>query len=66
MELGRVGFKNRDIVDLLTLYGDVLDPWLQNYLDLEQAADLIRTYDIQFVPDCCRRARTPGRSSASA
>jgi transcriptional regulator with XRE-family HTH domain len=77
MELGRVSFKNRDIVDLLTLYGvndpverdqllalareantpswwhpygDVLDPWFQNYLDLEQAADLIRTYEIQFVP----------------
>src|SRR4029450_4325252 len=77
MELGRVGFKNRDIVDLLTLYGvddpgerdellalareanppswghaygDVLDPWFQNSLDLEQAADLIRTYEIQFVP----------------
>jgi hypothetical protein len=77
MELGRVGFKHRDIVDLLTLYGvddpaerdqllalareantpswwhaygDVLDPWFQNYLDLEQAADLIRTYEIQFVP----------------
>ena len=77
MELGRVGFKERDLVDLLRLYGvnagddlqrflslareanapgwwqaysDVLPPWFQNYLDLEQAAELIRTYEIQFVP----------------
>jgi Domain of unknown function (DUF5753) len=77
MELGRVSFKQRDIVDLLSLYGvddaaerdqllalareanvpswwqaygDVLDPWFQNYLDLEQAADLIRTYEVQLVP----------------
>src|SRR4051794_1510473 len=77
MELGRVGFKERDIADLLTLYGvkdpdqrhalmtfardantpswwhpwgDVLDPWFQSYLDFEQAAELIRTYEIQFVP----------------
>ena len=77
MELGRVGFKERDIADLLTLYGvhdheerlrllafvteanspswwhsysDVLSSWFQNYLDLEQAAELIRTYEVQFVP----------------
>ncbi|KUL33397.1 helix-turn-helix domain-containing protein [Actinoplanes awajinensis] len=77
MELGRVGFKERDIVDLLKLYGvddltehtrllalareanapswwqayaDVLNTWFQNYLDLEQAAELIRTYEVQFVP----------------
>lgn len=77
MELGRVGFKERDITDLLTLYGvhdpaerqtlmtfareanspswwhpygDVLDAWLQTYLDFEQAAELIRTYEVQFVP----------------
>jgi len=77
MELGRVGFKERDVADLLTFYGvedasererllaltreanepswwhsygDVLDTWFQNYLDLEQAAELIRTYEIQFVP----------------
>jgi len=77
MELGRVGFKPRDIADLLTLYGiddeeeradvlalaraanapgwwhpygDLLPPWFQNYLDLEAAATLIRTYEIQFVP----------------
>jgi len=77
MELGRVGFKERDVVDLLKLYGiddeaeqtrllelareantpgwwqaygDVLTTWFQNYLDLEQAAELIRTYEVQFVP----------------
>lgn len=77
MELGRVGFKERDLTDLLGLYGvddesehdrlramareanapgwwqaysDVLSSWFQNYLDLEQAAELIRTYEIQFVP----------------
>jgi Domain of unknown function (DUF5753)/Helix-turn-helix domain len=77
MELGRVGFKPRDITDLLLLYGvddpaeherllaltkeantpswwhaygDVLDNWFHNYLDLEQAAELIRTYEVQFVP----------------
>jgi transcriptional regulator with XRE-family HTH domain len=77
MELGRVSFKERDVTDLLNLYGvdepaeherllaltreanapswwhtygDVLDSWFQNYLDLEQAAELIRTYEVQFVP----------------
>ncbi|MEU8243708.1 helix-turn-helix transcriptional regulator [Actinoplanes missouriensis] len=77
MELGKVSFKERDITDLLKLYGvedpaehqrvlalareantpswwhaygDVLDTWFQNYLDLEQAAELIRTYEVQFVP----------------
>ena len=77
MELGRVSFKERDVTDLLTMYGvddpaehqrllaltreanapswwhtygDVLDSWFQNYLDLEQAAELIRTYEVQFVP----------------
>ncbi|WP_250006495.1 helix-turn-helix transcriptional regulator [Actinoplanes sp. M2I2] len=77
MELGRVGFKARDVTDLLTLYGvespeehqrlleltkaanspswwhtygDVLESWFHSYLDLEQAAELIRTYEIQFVP----------------
>jgi hypothetical protein len=78
MELGRVGFKERDLVDLLGLYGigrgseeheellalareantpgwwhaysDVLNAWFQSYLDLEQAAELIRSYEVQFVP----------------
>ncbi|TDD27722.1 XRE family transcriptional regulator, partial [Kribbella turkmenica] len=77
MELGRVGFKERDVSDLLTLYGlddgeerdrllslardannpgwwhrfgDVLPSWFHSYLDLESAAQLIRTYELQFVP----------------
>jgi hypothetical protein len=76
MELGRVSFKERDVADLLTLYGvtgeeretlialarrantpgwwqdfgDVLAPWFQSYLGLEEAAALIRTYEVQFVP----------------
>ncbi|HEU4348169.1 MAG TPA: helix-turn-helix transcriptional regulator [Actinoplanes sp.] len=77
MELGRVAFKQRDVTDLLRLYGvedeaehtrllelakeanspgwwhaygDLLTTWFQNYLDLEQAAGLIRTYEVQFVP----------------
>jgi transcriptional regulator with XRE-family HTH domain len=77
MELGRVGFKERDVADLLKLYGvideqehagllavareantpgwwhpygDLLAPWFQYYLDLEAAATLIRTYEVQFVP----------------
>ncbi|HEY7486712.1 MAG TPA: helix-turn-helix transcriptional regulator [Streptosporangiaceae bacterium] len=78
LELGRTGFKLRDVVDLLTLYGvtdeaerevvltlatqanapgwwqhysDVVPAWLEPYLGLEQAASVIRTYDVQFVPD---------------
>jgi hypothetical protein len=77
MELGRVGFKERDIADLLTLYGildpgeraavlslmeqantpgwwhqygDVLPSWFEVYIGLEEAASLIRTYEVQFVP----------------
>jgi hypothetical protein len=77
MELGRVGFKERDVADLLSLYGlnegeererllalardannpgwwhrygDVFPGWFQSYLGLEAAAELIRTYEIQFVP----------------
>jgi hypothetical protein len=77
MELGRVGFKERDIEDLLTLYAvsevaerarllglardandrgwwhrysDVTPDWFDAYLGLEAAAEMIRTYEIQFVP----------------
>jgi hypothetical protein len=77
LELGRVGFKERDVVDLLSLYGvtdpaerdrllrfakdannpgwwhrygDVTPDWFDAYLGLEAAAELIRTYEIQFVP----------------
>jgi hypothetical protein len=77
MELGRVGFKTRDVADLLTLYGvhdpvrrdefldlarranqpgwwhryaDLLPTWFETYLGLEQAATVIRTFELQFVP----------------
>jgi hypothetical protein len=77
MELGRVGFKERDVNDLLSFYGlddaeererllalareannpgwwhrygDVLPSWFHSYLDLEAAASMIRTYELQFVP----------------
>jgi transcriptional regulator with XRE-family HTH domain len=77
LELGRTGFKSRDVSDLLDLYGvtddaervtmlalahhanapswwqeyaDVVPPWLEQYLDLEQAASLIRTYEVQYIP----------------
>jgi transcriptional regulator with XRE-family HTH domain len=77
LELGRVGFKERDLIDLLDLYGitdeqereefldlakranargwwhqhgAVLPSWFEMYLGLEQAAKVIRTYQVQFVP----------------
>jgi transcriptional regulator with XRE-family HTH domain len=77
LELGRVSFKERDVADLLTLYGvtepaeraeflelarnanapgwwhryaDLLPSWFETYLGLEQAASVIRTYELQFVP----------------
>ncbi|TDO51292.1 helix-turn-helix protein [Kribbella sp. VKM Ac-2527] len=77
LELGRVGFKPRDVGDLLTLYGvtdpaerarlldlaqqannpgwwqrydDLTPTWFHSYLGLEEAASLIRTFEVQFVP----------------
>ncbi|MER5642001.1 helix-turn-helix transcriptional regulator [Kitasatospora sp. NPDC002227] len=77
MELGRVSFKERDVADLLSLYGvddsgereamlglvreanksgwwhsfnDVLPGWFQTYVGLEEAAAMIRTYEVQFIP----------------
>ncbi|MFE2429231.1 helix-turn-helix domain-containing protein [Streptomyces sp. NPDC059373] len=77
LELGRVGYKDRDVADLLTLYGvldeteradflalarqastpgwwqrfgDVLPAWFETLLGLEEAASVIRTYEVQFVP----------------
>jgi transcriptional regulator with XRE-family HTH domain len=77
MELGRVSFKDRDVADLLTMYGvvdeteraalqnlaaeanaqgwwhnynDILPSWFQVYVGLEEAASVIRTYEVQFVP----------------
>nr|WP_206442866.1 helix-turn-helix transcriptional regulator [Candidatus Protofrankia californiensis] len=95
LELGRVSFKERDVADLLTLYGvmdeaeraplmalvreantpgwwqnftDVLPSWFQSYIGLEEAATLIRTYEIQFIPgllqteDYARAVITQGNS----
>jgi transcriptional regulator with XRE-family HTH domain len=77
LELGRIGFKQRDVADLLTLYGigdaeeremllalaraantpgwwhqygDILPDWFEAYVGLEEAASLIRTYEVQFIP----------------
>ncbi|GAA1504885.1 helix-turn-helix transcriptional regulator [Sphaerisporangium rubeum] len=77
MELGRTGFKIRDVADLLTLYGvtgtaerdtlltlaeeanhpgwwsaygDAVPSWFEPYLGLEQAASVIRSWEVQFVP----------------
>jgi hypothetical protein len=82
MELGRVSFKERDVVDLLALYGvdadeaaalvalareanspgwwhkygDLLPDWFQVYVGLEEAASLIRLYEVQFVPGLLQTA----------
>lgn len=77
LELGRTGFKPRDVVDLFTLYGvtdpavrtrlldlarqanapgwwqtygDLVPSWFEPYLGLEEAATMIRMYEVQFVP----------------
>jgi transcriptional regulator with XRE-family HTH domain len=77
LELGRTGFKLRDVVDLYELYGvtdqaeiatllglakqanspgwwhaygDLVPGWFEPYLGLEQAAGIIRTYEVQFIP----------------
>ncbi|GAA4517829.1 helix-turn-helix transcriptional regulator [Nonomuraea ferruginea] len=83
MELGRVGFKTRDVEDLLTLYGVIdnaerrallemvreantpgwwqnysqeLPNWFTTYVGLEEAASMIRTYEVQFVPGLLQTA----------
>jgi transcriptional regulator with XRE-family HTH domain len=77
LELGRVAFKERDVSDLLMLYGvtdpeerdavlalledanrpgwwreyeDVMPGWFENYVGLEAAAQVLRTYETHFVP----------------
>lgn len=77
LELGRTGYKERDVSDLLKLYGvddpeecegflalarqasvpgwwnkysDVLPAWFEQLIGLEEAASVIRTYEVQFVP----------------
>jgi transcriptional regulator with XRE-family HTH domain len=76
LENGRVGFKARDVADLLTLYGvtdeqdrarmlsyarqantpewwsgysDIVPDWSREYLSLERAASVIRSFELQFV-----------------
>jgi transcriptional regulator with XRE-family HTH domain len=83
MELGRVSFKERDVVDLLALYGvkdaaegkalvtlareanapgwwhqyaDVLPDWFQTYMGLEEAASVLRVYEVQFIPGLLQTA----------
>jgi transcriptional regulator with XRE-family HTH domain len=99
LELGRVGYKDRDVADLLTLYGvhdeaeradflslarqastpgwwhrygDVLPSWFETLIGLEEAASVIRTYEVQFVPgllqteDYARAVTKLGHPRASA
>lgn len=76
LENGRSSARQRDIADLLTLYGvadqdeqeqmlaltrqaaipgwwqpynDVLPRWLEPYIGLEEAAAVIRSYEVQFI-----------------
>ena len=83
LELGRVGYKERDVADLLTLYGvveegkredflnlarqantpgwwhkfgDVLPSWFETHIGLEEAASVIRSYEVQFVPGLLQTA----------
>jgi transcriptional regulator with XRE-family HTH domain len=83
LELGRVSAKERDIADLLTLYGvvdegqreqfislarqastpgwwqkysDVLPSWFETLIGLEEAASVIRTYEVQFIPGLLQTA----------
>lgn len=99
LENGRVGFKERDIEDLLTLYGvtdsgardairqlarlanapgwwapyaDVTADWFEEYLGLETAASVIRTFELQSVnglfqtPEYARAVTLLGNSAAPA
>ncbi|RFS87314.1 XRE family transcriptional regulator [Actinomadura spongiicola] len=83
LELGRVGFKKRDVADLLTLYGvlaederepllslaeranrpgwwqrysDILPPWFEVYIGLEEAASALRVHETRFVPELLQTA----------
>ena len=53
-------------------YGDVLPDWFQVYVGLEEAASLIRLYEVQFVPgllqtaDYARAVVALGQPGASA
>jgi len=76
LERGRSAARQRDVADLLTLYGvsddaereqllalarqagapgwwqqysDILPRWLELYIGLEEAASIVRAYEVQFV-----------------
>ena len=76
LERGRCGAKQRDVADLLTLYGvideaeraillnlarqanapawwqqysGILPKWFEPYIGLEEAASIIRAYEVQFI-----------------
>ncbi|MDG4863508.1 helix-turn-helix transcriptional regulator [Streptomyces sp. T-3] len=99
LELGRVTQKERDVADLLTLYGitdpdereeyldlarragnagwwqqysDVTPSWLETILGLEDAAHVIRSYQVQFIPgllqtaDYARAVTSLGEARGSA
>src|SRR5579862_141425 len=99
MENGRVSYKERDVTDLLTLYGvtddkaraamvtlvrqanssgwwsqydDVTAEWFTDYLGLETAASMIRTFELQFVnglfqtEDYARAVTMLGHTTAAA
>ncbi|WP_199439885.1 helix-turn-helix domain-containing protein [Umezawaea beigongshangensis] len=84
LELGRVGLKERDVADLLTMYGvtdpvqreqflgmvkrsnepgwwhrftDLMPDWFQDFVGLEEAAERILTYELQFVPGLLQTER---------
>jgi transcriptional regulator with XRE-family HTH domain len=98
LELGRVGFKERDVADLLTLYGvtdptereqflalvqqsnqpgwwhrynDLMPRWFEDFVGLEEAANRIQAYELQFVPgllqteDYARMVASHGRPEAA-
>jgi transcriptional regulator with XRE-family HTH domain len=83
IELGKVGLDERNVVDLLALYGihedherdallalvreanrpgwlqaysGALPAWFRPYVDLEEAAQVIRTYEVQFIPGLLQTA----------
>ena len=99
IELGRVGLKQRDVIDLLRLYGvtddreieafrklarrsntpgwwrqygDLTPSWFELFLGLEQAATVIYSFEVQFVPgllqteDYARAVTLLGRLAGSA
>src|SRR5215469_11357575 len=43
LETGQVGFKERDVADLLTL-------WFEDFVGLEEFSPSIQTYEQMFVP----------------